>query len=82
MKPKSISTKQYLAVVEKAKASIAKLPDNAGLSPQRVADDVIASCGGDLSKVEAAFETHGKQTASTKKPSLVESILSKRHARR
>lgn len=76
-----MKTNQYLKIVQKAKDCMAALPDRTSLNPQRVADEIIAKCDGDLSKVDAAFEAYGKQAVSTTdKPSIVQAVLSKRHA--
>lgn len=56
---------KYLAVVEKAKDCVAGLGDRTDLNPQRIVDDVIARCGGDIDKAKAAFEAYKPQVLIT-----------------
>ena len=79
MVTKTIKTKAYLEIVQNAKDCIAGLPDKTSLNSQRVADDIIAKCDGDLDKIKAAFKAYRKQTAETNaKSSLVQNVLNRR----
>ena len=88
MTTKTIKTSQYLEIVKKARACIAELPDKDSLNPQRIADDIVAKCDGDMDQVEAAFEAYRKQVASAKEEAgqspedrLVAAVLRRRASR-
>lgn len=75
-------TQAYLRCVEKAKKCIAGLSGKPALNPQRLVDDVRARVGGDIAKVEAAFEAYGKQEgASTSRNPIVEAVLKRRRSK-
>lgn len=59
-----MTKRQYWAAVQDISAVVSEEADGASLSSRRIADDVIASCGGDPDKIKAAVAAYRSQRKS------------------
>lgn len=73
----TLTAKQRLKALQMAKKCVPEHPDHIA---ERVSESVVAMCGGDWGKIEAAFENH--TSASVKnRSSLVQSVWNKRRSK-